>query len=493
MASAMIEDAKAELTKALVTPVRAMRARYVPLLMVYFSYGALGLIGVARDFWIKESLTLSAADLAAIGVWVMLPWTAKVVFGQFVDCIRILGSQRRVYVFIGAALVAAGLIVLAGAAGGWITFAGPETLYVIAMLATMVGVVLQDVVADAMTTEVVDRTDEAGNPRPQNEVNFDLGMVQVLGRLSLSLGIFSVAWLAGHLAEIYTYEQVFLMGLAIPVISVAGVLLVRLEGVERRPIDWRILGGGIAFAVFSVILGVTDVPYAQEIVFVVSMVVVCSLLVLVVGELDAATRRKIMFAAIIIFVYRATPGVGEGHRWFLIDDLGFDPSFFGTLAQTGAGVAMLGMWLFSNQITRHSIPAVMFWLTVVGTVMALPDLGLVYRVDLWTEQMFGFGARTIALLDTAVGSPFMQLSMIPVLTLIAIYAPAGRRATWFALMASLMNLALIAGQLQTKYLNQIFTIERGAYGELDVLLVTVIVMGFVMPVAAIVAFGRKIA
>ena len=60
--------------------------------------------------------------------------------------------------------------------------------------------------------------------------------------------------------------------------------------------------------------------------------------------------------------------------------------------------------------------------------------------------MFGFGARTIAIIDTATTSPFAQLSMIPLLTLIAIYAPAGHRATWFALMASLMNLALVAGR-----------------------------------------------
>ena len=53
--------------------------------------------------------------------------------------------------------------------------------------------------------------------------------------------------------------------------------------------------------------------------------------------------------------------------------------------------------------------------------------------------------------------------MIPLLTLIAFYAPPGHRATWFALMASFMNLALVAGQLQTKYLNQIFVVERGAH------------------------------
>ena len=68
--------------------------------------------------------------------------------------------------------------------------------------------------------------------------------------------------------------------------------------------------------------------------------------------------------------------------------------------------------------------------------------------------MFGFGARTIAVIDAATASPFAQLSMIPLLTLIAFYAPPGHRATWFALMASFMNLALVAGQLQTKYLNR---------------------------------------
>ena len=85
--------------------------------------------------------------------------------------------------------------------------------------------------------------------------------------------------------------------------------------------------------------------------------------------------------------------------------------------------------------------------------------------------MFGFGARSIAIIDTAAASPFAQLSMIPLLTLIAYYAPAGHRATWFALMASLMNLALVAGQLQTKYLNDSLWCERGEYGELGGLLI----------------------
>ena len=91
-----------------------------------------------------------------------------------------------------------------------------------------------------------------------------------------------------------------------------------------------------------------------------------------------------------------------------------------------------------------------------ASILSLPSIGLYYGLHDWTERMFGFGARSIAIIDTAAASPFAQLRMIPLLTLIAFYAPAGHRATWFALMASLMNLALVAGQLQTKYLNQMY-------------------------------------
>ena len=480
------------LRAALITPIRAMRLRYLPLLMVYFSYGALGLTGVAQSFWVKEKLTLEPADLAAIGVWITLPWTIKMVFGQFVDCIPILGSRRRIYVFIGAGLVASGLTMLAGAAGGWLTFASPDVVYVIASLVTVIGIVLQDVVADAMSTEVVARQNEDGTPRPKKDVERELGLVQVLGRLALSFGIFSTAGLAGWLAQVYSYETVFLVGLIIPVISVTGALLVRLDSTEQKPVDWRILGGGLAFGITVVLIGVGEVPYGQELVFAVSLVIVAMMLVRVTSDLDHDTRMKILYAAIIIFVFRAAPGTGEGYRWYTIDVLGFDEAFYGTLAQIGAGLAMAGMWLLSDVVTRKPVAFTLLWLTIVGTVLSAPNLVLVYGLHEWTEQAWGIGARTIALLDTTVESPFAQLSMIPMLTLVAIHAPEGRRATWFALMASFMNLALVAGQLQTKYFNLTFEVTRGSYEMLGPLIVTVIAIGFILPITAIILFGRRV-
>ena len=479
------------LHESLTQPIQAFRLHYVPLLMVYFAYGALGLIDVSRDMWIRESLTLSPAELAGIGVWLTLPWTVKMVFGELVDSVPILGSQRRPYILIGATCTATGLVILAGAAGKWLTFLLPHQLYLLGALLIVLGTVIQDVVADAMSTEVVARTDAEGKPRPDEEVRAELGMVQVLGRISLSAGILAVAGLSGLLAHVLPRETVFLIALVVPAISVTGVILIRSETTERRPIDWRILGGGLVFGAGVATLGLGGVPFAQEIIFVVSMGVICGMLVFVTRELDLATRRLILFAAIIIFAFRSTPSVGDGYFWWTLDVLKFDEAFYGILNQTGAIISILALWLLSRQITQYSIARTLFWITIVGAMLSLPSIGLIYGLHLWTEQTFGLGARVIAFINAAAASPFAQLSMVPLLTLTAYYAPAGHRATWFALMASLMNLALVAGQLQTKYLNQIFTVGRGEYDMLGVLIITAVTVGLVVPLAAILLLGRR--
>jgi hypothetical protein len=481
-----------QIEKALLAPVRAMRLSYLPLLMVYFAYGATGLVGVAQTFWIRKSLTWSPAELAALAVWFSLPWTIKMVFGALVDSVPLLGSQRRAYVFLGAGLIAAGFVLLAGAAGQWITVLPADQLFVIASLLTVTGTVVQDVVADAMSTEVVSRQNADGTPRSKQEIDHDLGMVQVLGRLALSFGIFSVAGLSGLLAQYLPYDTVFLLGLIVPMISMSGALLVRLETTERRPIDWRILGGGLAFGTVVTLLAVSGFGYAQEIIFVVSMAVVIWMLARVTQEIDHATRMRIVYAVIIIFAFRATPGVGDGYTWFLMDVLGFDEAFFGVLGQIGSGVAIVTLWMLSDVVTRKPVAQVLLWITVLGTLLSLPSFLLVFQLHTVTEQLFGIGARGIALFDTVATSPFAQLSMIPLLTLVAIYAPAGHRATWFALMASLMNLALVAGGLSTKYLNLIFTVSRGSYASLPALVVTAVTLAFLLPMAAILIFGRRV-
>ena len=410
---------------AILRPIVGFRPRYLPLIMVYFAYGALGLIDVTRDMWIKESLRLSPSELASMGVWLGLPWTVKMVFGQLVDSVPIFGSQRRSYILIGAALTACGMLVLAAAAAGKLPLARPEQAYLLGSLLIVIGTLAQDVVADAMSTEVVPRTDDAGNPRPDHDIRAELGLVQVLGRLALSFGILAVAGASGWLASFFGRPTVFLLGLAIPAISVIGVFLIRAEQVERHALDWRILGGGIAFGAVVVTLGVSGVPLAQEVILALSMIVICVMLVFVTRELDHASRQAILYTSIIIFAFRATPSVGDGYFWWTLDILKFDEAFYGMLRQTGAILSIVALWIFSKQLTHCSVTKVLFWLALAGALLSLPNIGLFYGLHEWTEKTFGFGARTIAIVDTAAATPFAQLSMIPLLTLVAYYAPPG--------------------------------------------------------------------
>ena len=150
------------------------------------------------------------------------------------------------------------------------------------------------------------------------------------------------------------------------------------------------------------------------------------------------------------------------------------------------------MWLLSKQLTEYSVTKVLFWILLPGRSLSLPNIGLFYGLHHWTDATFGFGARTIATHRHGDGFAVRATQHYSAAELIAFYAPAGHRATWFALMASLMNLALVAGQLQTKYLNQIFVIGRGDYAALGPLLIAATVIGFVVPLAVILLLGRRV-
>jgi len=50
---------------------------------------------------------------------------------------------------------------------------------------------------------------------------------------------------------------------------------------------------------------------------------------------------------------------------------------------------------------------------------------------------------------------------------------------------------VMASQLQTKYLNDIFVVGRGQYAELGSLMIWAIALSFIIPVGAIVLFGKR--
>ena len=252
-------------------------------------------------------------------------------------------------------------------------------------------------------------------------------------------------------------------------------------------------------------MGLNQIPYNQEIIFVGSMAIVLFLMNRLVQVLDSAARRVLVGTAVIIFVYRAMPTPGAGSTWWMIDVLGFDQQFLAVLGLIGSSLALLGMFLLRRFMADRSIAYIIVVLTVASSVIGLPIIGMYYGLHQWTAAHTGgiVDARFIALVDTALESPLGQVAMIPMLAWIANSAPANLKATFFAVMASFTNLALSLGQLGTKYVNQWFVVKREVrdpltgtvtlaadYSELGMLLLTVTVVGFTLPLLAIVVVRR---
>ena len=483
-----------------------MRWSYVPPLMVYFAAGVSGFTGIIEAFFVKEKLGFSAAMLASLGFWAGLPWAMKMPVGHLVDRFW---RQKALFVYLGASLMAASLLIMVGLTGHavWMATMLPlDTWYIVAVLLAPIGFVLQDVVADAMTVEAVPARRDDGTAYTETEQQQMHVTMQTLGRMAIVGGGALVAGVGGWLAKALSYEAMYWISLAIPVISVLGVLLA--AGMRRRSrpagalppaaspadvpaLNAHILGAGAAFLVLSLLLGLGQVPYNEEIIFLGSLAVIVFLMHRLLADLDPTRRRAIVSIAIIIFVFRAVPGAGAGSGWWQMERLGFDEAFMGSLRQVSSILAIGGMLALRGWMSRRPVPYLVVFLSLYGTVMTLPFLGMFYGLHEWTAAHFGFGARTIALIDTMADSPLGQVAMIPMLAWIAKEAPRNQKATYFAVMAAFTNLALSASQLGTKYLNRLFVVERGRYDELGVLMIVTMAIGLVLPVLAVWAFQPR--
>ena len=507
---------------------KQLRWSYLPPLMVYLAAGVSGLTAIVGTFFIKDYLNLSAAFLASLGFWAGLPWALKMPLGHLVDLIW---KYKGYLVGLGAAVIAASLLIMCGLIGHTEFMASimpVETWFVTSVILGPVGYVIQDVVADAMTVEAVPEQDENGDDIDPDQLKIMHTTMQTLGRFAIIGGtvlvslanviLFSDVDSLDSTARIDLYANIYLYALIIPAISIAGVILARFQhsyhnarirklnhtpiSAHQRPeINWSILLGSLVFVVFSLSVGTSGIGYAQEIVFAGSVGIILFLMKRLIRFLQPEKRLMIVGTAIIIFTFRAMPSPGPGLTWFEIDQLLFNEQFLSILSLIASILTLVGIILLRPFMANNSIARIIVILSIAGTVLFLPSIGMYYGLHEWTAAYSGgiVDAKFIAIINTAVESPLGQVSMIPLLAWIARNAPAHMKATFFAVFASFTNLALSASALGTKYLNEAFVVTREVkdkisdaivttadYSELGMLLITVLLITLVMPIGMVV-------
>ncbi len=518
---------------------RHLRLSYLPPLMVYLAAGISGLTGIVGTFFVKDYLGLPADFLAMLGFWAGIPWALKMPLGHLVDLIW---RWKSILVFLGATLIGTSLaimLVLISAPSLITPYMTVEAWFVFSALLAPIGYVVQDVVADAMTVEAVPTADDQGTAFDSKTLKLMHTTMQTLGRVAIIGGGVAVSLInillfndVNSMVEdqkVAVYVQIYKLAMIIPLISICGVILAEIlkrsrarkllkRGIKQERVhnqegiginkvkpNWWILGGSLTFVIFTLTMGLMQVPYNQEIIFAGSMAIVLFLMNKLLKELSSAARNTLVGTAIVIFVFRALPGPGAGASWWQIDELGFDQQFMSLLSLIGSSLALFGMFIFRRFMAEKSIFYVVGFLTVVGSLLSLPIIGMFYGLHEWTSRLtYGFvDARFIAVVDTAIESPLGQVAMIPMLAWIANSAPAHLKATFFAVMASFTNLALSLSSLGTKYLNQFFIISREVidpltgntitpadYSELGILLLTVTSLSLILPLVTIFLVNR---
>ncbi len=514
---------------------RQFKWTYLPPLMIYLAAGISGLTGIVGTFFVKDYLNLSAAFLAGLGFWAGIPWALKMPLGHLVDLIW---NKKNYMVFVGASLISLSLIIMYGLIihTEWMSsILSVETWFVISVLLAPIGYVVQDVVADAMTVEAVPLVDDSGNKFSRDEIKLMHTTMQTLGRFAIIGGTVLVA-LANVILfkgvdeleqtdKISLYGSIYIYALIIPIVSVLGIFLASylknlkkrklieqgLQGdqdyapSEKTEVNWWILGGSLVFVIFTLGIGSFKVPFAQEIVFVGSMVIILFLMNKLVKELPQDLRLTVVGTAIIIFIFRAMPGPGPGLSWFEIDVLEFNEQFFSVLSLIASVLTLVGIILLRPFMANNSIARIIVILSIAGAILFLPSVGMYYGFHNWTSSITNgvVDAKFIAILNTALESPLGQVSMIPLLAWIAKNAPSHLKATFFAVFASFTNLALSASALGTKYLNEIYVITREVkdkvtnailttadYSDLGILLITVTLITLIIPIVFVVIIQK---
>lgn len=429
----------------------------LPLLIVYFCVGLSGMTTIAETLFNKDFITLDAAQLISLGIWTSLPWSIKILFGSTIDSMQLFGNKRKSYIIAANLMILLSCIMMVDMASTkYLTkLLGEYGALVAAGLLSSVGTVIARLVADILAIETA-KTDE------------EKAKFQVNIRNAFVAGGLVGAVIAGPLATHFSVATVFAMSMICPLISIACILPLKIRSSNRASVDSFQMAFSIVFSILctGAALSLSDAS-SQLVIFFLTLFSVSFLLgkQLIESQMSRDLKKYLVVSLVAIFLFRTTPGVGPSLRWYYMDQLGFDASFLGFLNVIGASVSLALMWFLRDYMATANTKKVLVWLTVALTILGIPDILIYYGYT------GGISARHLVLIDNATSVAMAQLAMVPLGVIVAQCAPENKRATYLALTSSLMNLALVVGDLITKWLNQAFIVTRTDFTQLGSLMI----------------------
>ena len=346
--------------------------------LAYFAEGlsqAGGLIGQPLNFYMKEGLGFTTAQVADYLAILSIPWMIKPVYGLVSDYIPLLGYRRKTWLMVVNLCAASGFL--------WLSGLNDSGTLIVALTLTAFGTASSDVIIDALMVENGERTGLTARFQGVQWFWFKISAIVT-------------ALLGGYLAS--TFEPATALHMAATItmfapiaVMTAGYLSIREERSE------------------------ISLDKARETTR---------------SVIEAFKTPGLQAAAAFLALWCFSPAFGTPLYYHMVDHLHFDQQFIGQLGAMTALGGVFGAFLFMRYFSRKSIA-----FRAVFSVFAAVAGVMVYTL---LVQPHDYSAAIARPLHVFVGL-VSQIGMLTVLTMAAEACPPQAAGFAFAALMSIYN------------------------------------------------------
>jgi folate/biopterin transporter len=325
----------------------------------------------------------------------------------------------------------------------------------VALTAGSLSTACADVVADSIVVEL-------SRGKPQSTA----GSLQSLCWASVSVGSVVSAYFSGSLVEAYGPRPVFLITACFPLLVAAAATAIPEVPVGR---DADETGAQRARAGTSMKMTPTRTTTTTTTT---TTPTIAELPAAFAGQAKALwgamSEKSILYPAIFVFLWQATPSASTAMLFFETNELGFTTEFLGRIQLLASVASLLGVGVYNSLLKDVELKKIFAWTAVLGTGLGMTQLMLITGVN----RTLGISDQVFALGDSALLTVLGQVSFMPVLVLAAKLCPTGVEATLFATLMSMLNGGSFLGSAMGSGLTGLFGVTAENFDNLAPLVAT---------------------
>jgi len=180
-------------------------------------------------------------------------------------------------------------------------------------------------------------------------------------------------------------------------------------------------------------------------------------------------KNPLIFKAVLlVFLNGIAPQSPQTKFYFYTYELGFDPTFIGTLKFISYVAVFLGVLVYDRYLRNINLKSFYTGTAIIGCLIALSQLILIFRINV----QLGIPDKMFAALDTFILELFLQFHGLPILVLACRICPKNIEATIFGLLMSVCSMAYMISLQLGALLTHLLGITSANFDNLWILILT---------------------